>query len=303
MNFFCKAIALSALFGTVRSSNEADRSLEVKESGANCNVEVKVSCVIYEGEFKDQPCSILKSAPCAESRALEVTYEYCNYNKKGVVLMGEKTNPLFHSQPEYGFDKSQMSAESCRTVTRQRTFNSCEVGSTAAGMKLEGWVANRKNQDTYYCYGYDHIKIKLRDTNPTIDAINPSITLNVLSEFESPTDSGLYESTASLVVANDEFDCVKNFKFTYTVSCDNHEDFDKVTLAALIGNDNDDLLMEGALRDKVLVDGTYTVVKYETIDTCQKSGTSIVTQATAVATGFPGLLPGSDSKEDQFLIQ
>jgi len=177
------------------------------------------------------------------------------------------------------------------------------VGSSAVGMKLEGWVEDMKDVDTYYCYGYDHLKIKLREPNPTPQAINPSITLSVSSEFESPATSGIYISTDELVVAKTDFDCEKNFKFTYTVLCDNHEDFDKVTLAALIGNDNDDLLMEGGFRDEELVAGTYQVVKYETIDTCEKSGTNIVTQATAVATGFPGLLPGSDSKEDEFLIQ
>jgi len=61
-------------------------------------------------------------------------------------------------------------------------------------------------------------------------------------------------------------------------------------------------LLSGHQDDLDFVKNTYEVVKYEIINTCQKSGTEIVTQATAVATGFPDLLPGSGSSEDQFLI-
>lgn len=297
MKTFIKAIALSALLGTVRSSNEADRSLEQKQSGANCSVNVEVTCVIYEGEFAGQPCSILESKPCAESRSLEVTYKYCNNNAEGVTLLENLTTPKFHSQEQFDFNKSPMFAKECRTVTRQRTFNSCKVGSTAAGMKLEAWVGGRFNQDTYYCYGYDHHKFSLRKSTEPI----PSIKLTITSEVETSTGSGKYMSTDSIAVAKDKNDCVKNFKFTYTVYCENYANFEKVTLAALIGNDNHDLLLEGG-RDKVLQGGTYEVVKYESIDTCQKSGISIVTQATAVATGFPNLFPGSDFNEDAFRI-
>jgi len=237
MKTFCKAFALSALLGTVRSSNEVDRSLEVKQSGANCNVSVGVTCKLKGGEFAGRDCAILKSKPCStltEDRNLEFTYEYCNWNEDGVVLLDSLTTPRLNSKDIFGFDKTTMGKKECRVVLREKSFNTCEVGSTAAGMKLEGWVKGKVLVDTYYCYGYDHLKVFLRNNAPP----SPSISLMITSEFETVDGSGIYVSTGLLgsYVADTQFDCDKKFKFTYSVTSGNPEEpeeFEKVTLAAL----------------------------------------------------------------------
>ena len=162
-----KVIALLTAFGVSNAVVANQRGLEIKGSGENCNVSVEVSCKIVGGEYDGYGCDFLQQIAC-RSITLKFRYKYCNRNESEVHVYNDLTTPKLHSDELYGFNKEPMIGEDCRIENISKTFNTCTVASTAASMKLEGCVSDGYLydsgvcEDTFYCYGYDHLKVKLR---------------------------------------------------------------------------------------------------------------------------------------------
>lgn len=193
------------------------------------------------------------------------------------------------------------------------TFDTCAIGSTAASMKLEGWILGYDQVDSYYCYGWDHISVKLRKdeaipvapptaspvkrhtASPVKDVIdppvNPDISMTITCDF---LDSGIYVPCSNLpwyTAAADGSDCVRLFKFTYTIY-NNH--YSAVLLQGLIDEStNSNLLDADAMGLSIGYRGHYSVVKTESIDICRLNGSTVTKQAVAVAAGIPDFYPGT----------
>ena len=297
MKTFLRGIALSALFGAARSINWISGE---KQSGENCAMSVDVTChIIDEGnrELNGKTCEILANELCA-SRTLKFTYTYCNMNDAAVDLYTDLTTPKLRNQV-ISINKGRMTPNECRTKIEERTYNTCEVGNAPASMKLEGYIAGFQSVKSYYCYGYKHIVNKLRTPDlPDAVEASPQISLTIKSDFKSDSSSS-YHPTTELATYSEknEFDCSFDFRFTYTVL--NKVSSTKIALAALIGLGNVDLLQ--STSSIYLEPGeSYEKVKYEKIDICKRNGITITTKAIAVATGIPGLLPGTASQSDTF---
>jgi len=306
MKSIFKAIVLSTLLGV------ANAQQGTQQSGANCNVVATVQCA-----FGEEDCIVLEDMKCDFFRTLTFTYKYCNQNADSVVFIERRTeaklNSTVVSDAGSRFDKSIITSSSCRTVKIKETFDTCAIGSTAASMKLEGWIVDRQQVDSYYCYGWDHISVKLRKdeaipvvtptaspvkrhtASPVKDVIdppvNPDISMTITCDF---LDSGIYVPCSNLpwyTAAADGSDCVRLFKFTYTIY-NNH--YSAVLLQGLIDEStNSNLLDADAMGLSIGYRGHYSVVKTESIDICRLNGSTVTKQAVAVAAGIPDFYPGT----------
>jgi hypothetical protein len=296
MNRFFKAIVLSALLGST--------SAQQKENGEDCDTSVKLSCEIKGGEFDGQPCANLASMDCAKERNLQYTFHYCNNNEMSIVLRQQMTNPKIDNVVLSDFNKNKMIRSECRTVKKNKSYNTCSTGQAAAGMTLNAWVEGHDQENSYYCYSYDFMKFKLRkkddDVADDTDFLTASIDLQILTEFETYKGSESFISTDNLpnYTPNKVVDCEKTFRTTYTITNDGPV---PVILGALVG---DTPLEKDQIGKELKANEAITVTNLEDINICERNGEEVTVRATAVASdqANPSRRPGVDAESAGFQI-
>jgi len=140
------------------------------KSGDQCALRADIECKIkFSGGKSCDELPVSRGEECGDKDIL-IRYIICNDMSSDIIsLLPDLTIAKYKDEDVKYFNNGVQTiipAETCRTVPRTRTINTCG-GRMTISLKVEGWVEGFTGVDGYYCFDYKFMNTKLAIPSPT----------------------------------------------------------------------------------------------------------------------------------------
>jgi len=306
------ASTIDLLLPEYSANTGIERSMQAAAPG--CTISSQVLCLITSGKDEGKRCSqvsdVLPGEPCIDFD-VALDFKYCNLNDSPIKVL-QKSDAEFKDESLPGVDTSNMGPGECREFSQVGKVNRC-AGGFPAGLRIEGWIADKVSIPEFYCYAYDFAYNKWKLPSPTaeptliptnVPSINPeppALSLSIQCLAETFDGSGKYISCTSII--DDSTSCYRTIRYKYVIENDSPRPVKVQGLVVdRLGQMNNIVTDPLTLSTIPANEQIFFNGPFEELNLCELDGKKIETDAAVIAMTEAGKVPGHAEASYDFTV-
>jgi hypothetical protein len=164
----------------------------LQNPGFNCIVTAQISCTaLKDNAYLNCDELFIRKDRCGPLDVM-MQYKYCNKEPQKIIFRKPLTEASLYDDFDLKLDERDLPGNECRTMSLQRTIDTCRRNWISASIKIEGWKDYFENTGNY-CFVYKHYFPKInkypaptdKPTSEEIPMLPPAIELNTLCFLET----------------------------------------------------------------------------------------------------------------------